>query len=143
MPSTPWLPGREPPTSVWWTMLTAKPIRWLSWKAGWVMKKSGKWPEPSSGSFSNIASPGRSVSTGCAARALRTAADIAPMWPGEYGPCATMRPRASNTAVEKSCPSRACSEYAVLCTVAPTSTAIDCSAPQITPSVIGSRAVMG
>ena len=36
------------------------------------MKKSGKWPEPRSGSFRRIASPGRSVSTGCAASALRT-----------------------------------------------------------------------
>jgi len=43
-----------------------------------------------------------------------------------------------NTATEKSCPSRACSEYAVLCTVVPISTAIDCSAPQTTPRVIGS-----
>src|SRR5205823_1071648 len=49
-----------------------------------------------------------------------------------------MRPCASNTATEKSWPSRACSEYAVFCTVVPTSTAIDCSAPQITPSVMGS-----
>src|SRR5262245_32847855 len=55
-----------------------------------------------------------------------------------------MRPVRSNTATEKSWPSRACSEYAVLCTVVPTSTAIEESAPQMTPSVIGSiaRSVM-
>ena len=63
---------------------------------------------------------------------------MAPMWPGEYGPCATIRPSGSNTATEKSWPSRACSEYAVLCTVVPTSTAMDCSAPHTTPSVMGS-----
>src|SRR5881296_1473766 len=104
------------------------------------MKKSGRWPEPSNGSFRRIASPGTSVSTGCAASAFLTANDIAPMWPGEYGPWATMRPRASNTATEKSWPSRACSEYAVRCTVVPISTAIDRSAPQTTPSVTGSIA---
>jgi hypothetical protein len=64
-------------------MLTAKPTSVPSWNAGCVMKKSGKWPEPSSGSLSRMASPGRRVSTGWAASALRTAADIAPMWPGE------------------------------------------------------------
>src|SRR6266850_5464522 len=125
-------------------MLTAKPISSPRWNAGCVMKKSGRWPEPSSGSFRRIASPGRSVSTGCAASAFLTAKDMAPMWPGEYGPCATMRPCASKTATEKSWPSRACSEYAVLCTVVPISTAIDCRAPQTTPSVIGStRALTG
>ncbi len=63
------------------------------------------------------------------------------MCPGEYGPWATMRPAGSKTATEKSWPSRACSEYAVLWTVVPISTAIDCSAPQMTPRVIGSDAV--
>src|SRR5213594_2360370 len=84
-----------------------------------------------------MASPGLSVSTGCAASAFLTANDIAPIWPGEYGPWATRHPWGSKTATEKSWPSRACSEYAVLCTVVPISTAIDCSAPQITPSVMG------
>src|SRR5436309_1867654 len=106
------------------------------------MKKSGRWPEPRSGSFKRMASPGRSVSTGCAASALRTAKDIAPMWPGEYGPCATILPIGSKTATEKSWPSRACSEYAVRWTVVPISTAIDWSAPQMTPSVIGSIRLM-
>src|SRR5262245_53841381 len=49
-----------------------------------------------------------------------------------------MRPCRSKTATEKSWPSRACSEYAVRCTVVPISTAIDCSAPQMTPRVMGS-----
>ncbi len=53
-----------------------------------------------------------------------------------------MRPFASKTATEKSWPSRACSEYAVLWTVVPISTAIDWSAPQMTPSVIGSTAAL-
>jgi len=63
---------------------------------------------------------------------------MAPMWPGLYGPCADIRPRASNTATEKSWPSRAWMEYAVRWTVDPISTQTDCSAPQTTPSVIGS-----
>src|SRR5437773_517373 len=71
MPSTPWLPGREPPTSVWWTMLTTKPISAFSWKAGWVTKKSGKWPEPSSGSLGRLAWPGRGVGPGGAAAPWR------------------------------------------------------------------------
>ncbi len=59
------------------------------------------------------------------------------MWPGLYGPWAIIRPSGSNSATEKSCPSLACSEYAVLWTVVPISTAIDWSAPQITESVTG------
>src|SRR2546421_2526604 len=49
-----------------------------------------------------------------------------------------MRPFASKTGTEKSCPSRARAEYAGLWTVVPISTAMDWSAPQMTPRVIGS-----
>src|SRR3990172_5099495 len=49
-----------------------------------------------------------------------------------------MRPTGSKTATEKSWPSRACSLYAVLWTVVPTSTAMDCRPPQMTASVMGS-----
>src|SRR3972149_5961223 len=49
-----------------------------------------------------------------------------------------MRPTGSKTATEKSWPSLACSLYAVLWTVVPTSTAMDCRPPQMTASVMGS-----
>src|SRR5262245_26102282 len=53
-----------------------------------------------------------------------------------------MRPVGSKRQTEKSWPSRACWECAVRWTVVPISTVIDWSAPQTTPSVIGSRVLM-
>ena len=83
-PSTAWLPGRIPPTSVWCRMLAAKPISPPPFgsNAGWIMKKSGKWPEPRNGLLKSTTSPGCSPSRPNSAIACLAANDIAPMWPG-------------------------------------------------------------
>src|SRR5262249_23730485 len=77
MPSTAWLPGREPPTSVWWTRLTPNPTSSPCQKQGWATRKSGKWPDPSWGSLSSRVSPDLSVGAGKAVGKLWMAEFIA------------------------------------------------------------------
>ena len=61
-----------------------------------------------------------------------------PKCPGEKFPWETIRPWASNTAVEKSSPSRTASENAVLRMVVPSSSAMETMEFQITVKVMGS-----
>jgi hypothetical protein len=64
-------------------MFAAKPMsRPSSVNAGWIMKKSGKCPEPRKGLLNSTTSPGRSRSPGNAWTAFLAANDIAPMCPG-------------------------------------------------------------
>ena len=64
-----------------------------------------------------------------------------PRWPGEKLPCAIIRPFASNTAVEKSSPSRTASLKAVCRIVVPSSSAMDTTEFQMTVKVMGSMDV--
>ena len=110
-----------------------------STNTGMTWKVSGKCPEPRNESLSRIESPGFSVSGGKYSSTCLATAGIEPRWPGLKLPCATSRALRSNSAVEKSSPSRTPSEKAVLRKVMPSSSAIDIRAFQITVRVTGSR----
>ena len=89
-------------------------------------------------SLTSTASPGFSLSSGKYSITDRTTWGMDPRWPGVKLPWASIRPRRSKIAVEKSSPSRTASEKAVCRRVVPISSAMETKPPQITESVMGS-----
>ena len=92
-------PATRPPMSVWWQMVAAKATRRPSWKMGLRMNTSGRCMPPSNGSFSAKTSPGR-IRSPYRRITAASASGNEERWPGSVRPCATVRPSASQKAVE-------------------------------------------
>ena len=125
------LAGCIPPTSAWWARETTKPRS--STRETSVI--SGRWVPPVYGSFRMKRSPGvggRAPGRRPRRRAWRRDAT------GMCSACATIRPRASNTAVEQSRRSLMLAECAARTSAAPISSATPESAADITRRVAGS-----
>src|SRR5581483_4936569 len=98
---------------------------------------SCRWMPPSNGSFITNTSPGRSSSPHFAS-SVDIACGTEPRWNGTVTPWATVSPRGSQIAGEKSIPSRTTVEWAVRKIVVAISSAIEASALPTTCCVTGS-----
>ena len=92
------LPGSDAPTSAWCARLAAKPTSSESANTGEIAVMSGRCVPPANGSLRIQASPGAWSSS----RIDATALGIAPRCTGMCSACMTIRPLASNRAVDAS-----------------------------------------
>ena len=134
-------PGSRPPTSPWCAVVVAKPTSVSSRNTGRKTKMSCRWMPPSKGSFITNTSPGRMRSPHFASR-CSIATGTEPRWNGTVTACATVSPFGSQSAAEKSIPSRTTVECAVRKIVVAISSAIDASALPTICIVTGSTAVL-
>src|SRR5919198_98948 len=134
-------PGRWPPTSPWCAVVVAKPISPPSRYTGLNTKMSCRWIPPSKGSFMTNTSPGRRSSPHFA-RSVDIACGTEPRWKGTVTAWATVSPVASQSAAEKSIPSRTTVECAVRKIVVAISSAIDASALPTISCVTGSTVLV-
>ena len=121
-------PGTRPPTSPWWAVVVAKPISRSSRNDGLKTKMSCRWIPPSNGivDHEDVAGPHAVAPLGRVACSSRAGPSR-----GGRGPSPPARPsrrRASQSAAEKSMPSRTTVEWAVRKIVVAISSAIEASA---------------
>ena len=131
-------PGSRPPTSPWCAVVVAKPISASSRKTGLKTKMSCRWMPPSNGSFITKTSPGSHAVAPLREQRAPSRRGTEPRWNGTVTACATVSPSASQSAAEKSMPSRTTVECAVRKIVVAISSAIDASALPTISCVIGS-----